>query len=491
MAKIDKSARVNIVSNGDIFVATDATTGKSVTFHPLSYFDDDYVDEAPTLHQLIHDYSYCCFHGEPSLDDIPDEPVIGFINDAIDGDDDEDRHRFDVVTSSGQIASITLRWERQDSRTRQGSTLSQVYLDMSTVADYKGFSDFGFGLLNTTPTETIGILVAGSRDCTDYPMFCDQMDKLTAGMDLQNVTVISGGARGADTLAERWCRDKHVQNIVMPADWKPNGVYDPHAGYVRNDKMHERLREFDNRTCICFWNGESRGTKQNFATSERLGENLIIFDYEKDTFVDKNDVPVPAPYKTEPENVPSIQSDVIKPGKVKIMRLQNIPEAERDHAYAICRSVSKGMLQNPMFSWIGNDRNISALSPSWDLMKWYRNEVDNKTWSDDKFQSEYLPRFVREMAYSMQAENAFAEIYDRTQFKGEDIILGCFCEQESMCHRSIVAGILQGVGIEVETEHGTDYRKYYAMYYQEKQNAANDGITYQAEAEMPVPGTKF
>ena len=61
------------------------------------------------------------------------------------------------------------------------------------------------------------VIIAGGRDFSDYPtlkMVCDYM--------LQNqekVTVVSGQARGADTLGEWYAQEKGYSIDSFPADW--------------------------------------------------------------------------------------------------------------------------------------------------------------------------------------------------------------------------------------------------------------------------------
>ena len=45
------------------------------------------------------------------------------------------------------------------------------------------------------------VIIAGSRDFTDYPLLCSFADQTLAGME--KIEIVSGGARGADALGER------------------------------------------------------------------------------------------------------------------------------------------------------------------------------------------------------------------------------------------------------------------------------------------------
>lgn len=101
------------------------------------------------------------------------------------------------------------------------------------------------------------------------------------------------------------------------------------------------------------------------------------------------------------------------------------------------------------------------LSPSPSLFNWYLELKERGEWNEDTFVSEYLPTFLKEIAESPAARQALNTLYFADK-EGRNVALGCFCEDEVSCHRSIVAGLLQGVGCNVQAE--ADYTRYYAIY---------------------------
>ena len=72
------------------------------------------------------------------------------------------------------------------------------------------------------------ILVCGGRDFNDYNAVKHVLDDLKPGC------IVSGMARGADTLAARWARNNNVRLLEYPADWKR---YGRSAGFRRNRQM--------------------------------------------------------------------------------------------------------------------------------------------------------------------------------------------------------------------------------------------------------------
>lgn len=122
--------------------------------------------------------------------------------------------------------------------------------------------------------------------------------------------------------------------------------------------------------------------------------------------------------------------------------------------YAIVRSMSRP---------IAGVEQMDVLSPSKDLFFWYRRMANAGKWDETAFRTEYLPRFLREIRANPDARRTLKDLWRRSR-DGESIVLACFCQDEAMCHRSIVAGLLSGTGADVKTQSGTDYSRYYAMY---------------------------
>lgn len=121
---------------------------------------------------------------------------------------------------------------------------------------------------------TFACLIAGSRTFNNYELLKTKMDILLSNKD--NVLIISGGAKGADTLAERYAKEKHYKILVIPAEWEKFGKS---AGYIRNKAMHDKLATFENRGCVLFWDGKSRGTKQNIPLAEERNTPIRIIRF--------------------------------------------------------------------------------------------------------------------------------------------------------------------------------------------------------------------
>jgi hypothetical protein len=111
------------------------------------------------------------------------------------------------------------------------------------------------------------LAVVGGRDFDDYQLFCWHL----FGLHLPITTIISGGARGADSFAKSFALNLKFEYIEFPADW---GKYGKRAGYLRNVQI---VDECD--LLIAFWDGESKGTKHSIDLAEKAGKLYKIVRY--------------------------------------------------------------------------------------------------------------------------------------------------------------------------------------------------------------------
>lgn len=123
-------------------------------------------------------------------------------------------------------------------------------------------------------------LVVGSRDFNDYFLMCKVLDHL-----LQNkkyVVIVSGGAKGADKLAERYANERGYRLNVYPADWNRHGKS---AGYKRNTHMHLVLSAHKDKGVVAFWDGLSKGTAHNFLLSNEYSNPIKVVLYNENRYM--------------------------------------------------------------------------------------------------------------------------------------------------------------------------------------------------------------
>lgn len=112
---------------------------------------------------------------------------------------------------------------------------------------------------------------------------------------------------------------------------------------------------------------------------------------------------------------------------------------------------------------IKNDtfRHVPEISPSQSLFMKYRELAHSHRWNKQTFTSIYLPCFLTEMKQATSL-SILQELVDRSHL--DNIALCCYCDDESICHRSIVGGILKGMGADIE--YPQEYLRYYEMFHE-------------------------
>ena len=113
------------------------------------------------------------------------------------------------------------------------------------------------------------VVIAGCRDYTNYKEAECFVDICLRDISKEyDIVIVSGGARGADSLGERYAKERGLELECYPAHWKLLGK---RAGIVRNKQMAE-IGDF----VICFWDGESKGTKTMIEFAQELQKPLKI-----------------------------------------------------------------------------------------------------------------------------------------------------------------------------------------------------------------------
>jgi hypothetical protein len=79
--------------------------------------------------------------------------------------------------------------------------------------------------------------------------------------------LVSGGAEGADSLAQEYAKRKGLGITVYYPAWQ-QGMS---AGFICNQKIID-----DCDMMIAFWDGESKGTEHSIKTMELTGKGLIV-----------------------------------------------------------------------------------------------------------------------------------------------------------------------------------------------------------------------
>jgi hypothetical protein len=115
----------------------------------------------------------------------------------------------------------------------------------------------------------IRLAVIGSREgfLGDPGTFIEKLIRIEK-IEKEDLTIVSGGARGVDSLAEAWADREGVKKLIFPADWKGKGKG---AGYIRNVDIIE-----NSDLVLAIWNGESRGTLHSLTLAKRKGLKIYL-----------------------------------------------------------------------------------------------------------------------------------------------------------------------------------------------------------------------
>lgn len=113
------------------------------------------------------------------------------------------------------------------------------------------------------------LIIAGTRTFDDYDFLKKQM--YYAFRNETITKVLSGGAKGADALGERWAFERTITVAKYYPDWNKHGRS---AGPIRNKEMAENAD-----ACIVFWDGESKGTASMIKEAKAKNLKLFIINY--------------------------------------------------------------------------------------------------------------------------------------------------------------------------------------------------------------------
>lgn len=112
------------------------------------------------------------------------------------------------------------------------------------------------------------VIIAGSRDFSDYELLEAKCDYLLKNKT--DIVIVSGTARGADQLGERYAVARGLPCERYPADWQSHGKQ---AGFIRNTQMADNADAL-----IAFTNG-SRGTAHMIKTATDKGLLVRVINF--------------------------------------------------------------------------------------------------------------------------------------------------------------------------------------------------------------------
>jgi len=119
------------------------------------------------------------------------------------------------------------------------------------------------------------VFIAGSRSIKNFDFKNHIPDETTL--------IITGGADGIDTLAEKYADKNRISKLILRPQYK---LYGKAAPLKRNEKMIE-LCDLG----LIIWDGSSKGTKYSIDYAKKTGKKIILITEAKKTEMssDKNE----------------------------------------------------------------------------------------------------------------------------------------------------------------------------------------------------------
>ncbi len=107
--------------------------------------------------------------------------------------------------------------------------------------------------------------VIGTRYFKNYEILKNTLDNLEISC------IVSGGAKGADTLAELYAKNNNIDTIIHKPDWSVG----KRGAAIRNAKIVE-----DSDIIVAFWDGTSAGTKMTMDMAKKSNKKVFCIIYE-------------------------------------------------------------------------------------------------------------------------------------------------------------------------------------------------------------------
>lgn len=108
------------------------------------------------------------------------------------------------------------------------------------------------------------ILIAGSRNIDNF----DIEEYIPKDVEL----IISGGARGVDSLAEKYADRHKISKLILRPDYKR---YSKAAPILRNQKMVDIADKV-----LLIWDGRSKGAKCTLDYAKKTNKEVLLINVD-------------------------------------------------------------------------------------------------------------------------------------------------------------------------------------------------------------------
>ena len=121
------------------------------------------------------------------------------------------------------------------------------------------------------------VAIVGCRSYNNYPYFKEKIEEWIQKNGKIDV-IVSGGATGIDSLAEKYADDNHIPKIIYSVpkeDWHKIGDI---AGPLRNTKIINELSEVSTCHVIAFPSKKSKGTYDTIRKANNKKIPITIYN---------------------------------------------------------------------------------------------------------------------------------------------------------------------------------------------------------------------
>lgn len=112
------------------------------------------------------------------------------------------------------------------------------------------------------------LAIIGSRNFTDYQLFLTKVNEFIEKYGKPEI-IISGGANGADTMAERWAKENQINIMIFHPEWDK---YGKKAGILRNSDIVDASTHI-----LAFPSKNGRGTQDSIRKGQKAGKIVEIY----------------------------------------------------------------------------------------------------------------------------------------------------------------------------------------------------------------------
>lgn len=128
--------------------------------------------------------------------------------------------------------------------------------------------------LNTLPVKETTMAIIGSRSFNNYSYAKKEILNIIQNNNLSVTKIISGGANGADKIAEIFAKNFNIPIEVITPDWSKG----KQAGIIRNTNI---IKKSD--YIVAFWDEKSKGTLDSINKAKKFNKNLSIIKISSDS----------------------------------------------------------------------------------------------------------------------------------------------------------------------------------------------------------------